>query len=310
MNYAGRPAPSAPESTLPQTAEPTDAPTDPAVRAVYDAIGEALKADAWPTTTPPMTAMNEEYRRQSGTGTCGGADYPGVAACTWGEQSASVSIAIVGDHTAVSYVPAFRELVDRSNGALRVTSLGMYGCPFLDVRIEIGVPELQEACPSRIELDMQEIAALKPQVLVITNDYVLPTRQANGQQLGAAAYTDGVARLIDRVKADVGTVVLLAPPPSGIKPADCYRADGLPKDCITTLGGQWAILGSNERKLAANIDGAWIDTRALYCKSSQCPAFAAGVPIKFDAINLTTEYAQFVADALRALFAGAGVTLG
>ncbi|MGH1522631.1 acyltransferase family protein [Leifsonia sp. L25] len=267
------------------------------------AIATALKEKSWPALDPSMDSVIAGYKRDEATNACANQIFPGLEACTWGAGDAPHSLVIVGDSTSASYVPLLRALAESSNGQLKVSSLGMYGCPFVEFETTNGGESFNKACPGRKEQAIETIAAMKPDIVVVSNTYIPLTKTSDGKTFTPKEYADGVRPFLVRIAPNVGTVLLLAPPPAEKDVRECYSPRTGPDACVSTVPSRWKSMGSAESALATEFDGAWIDSRPLFCVSSRCPAFAAGMPIKFDDIHLTEEYSRHIAPAFVELLA-------
>lgn len=142
-------------------------------------------------------------------------------------------------------------------------------------------PQFEAGCPARKERAITDIAALKPDVLFVAN--------------------------LKQVAPDVGKVVMFAPPPSDKDVRECFSPRNSPDDCVMTVQTFWLERGQVEKRLAGEVGGVWFDPRPLVCVGSRCPAFAAGIPTKFDLVHLTDEYSRHFAPAAGALLSRDGV---
>jgi hypothetical protein len=115
---------------------------------------------------------------------------------------------------------------------------------------------------------------------------------------------------IDRdVVPDVGKLVFLAPPPADKDVRECYSPRASPSACVTTVQDPWKRFGAADAKAATALGGVRIDTRPLFCASDRCPAFADGIPVRFDGTHITDEYGIHIAPAVVALLAENRISL-
>ncbi|GAA4147932.1 acyltransferase family protein [Leifsonia shinshuensis] len=304
-----------PEASAGKTASP--APDDvldgggdrAALESLSAGIKTALGEKSWPELNPSMDSVVAGYEHDPATHACAIAKYPGVESCTWGAADAPHSMAIVGDSTSVAYVAMLRALAEVSGGQLRFTALGMYSCPFVDLPTSSADPALQAACPARKELEIANLATLRPEVLFVTNAPAPYKNTETGKEISVAEYQAGLKRSIEHVASNVGKVVFLAAPPSDKDVRECYSPRTSPAECVTTVPDRWKTFGAADAKTAAAFDGVRIDSRPLFCVSDRCPAFADGIPIKFDSTHITDEYGRHIAPAVVALLAESGVSL-
>jgi hypothetical protein len=168
---------------------------------------------------------------------------------------------------------------------------------------------LAAVCPERKDLEIANVAALKPELLFITNAPAPYKNTETGKEITVSEYQEGVKRLLERVAPDVGKLVFLAAPPVEKDVRQCYSPRTSPSECLTTVQEPWKRFGGADAKAAAAFGGVRIDTRPLFCVSDRCPAFAEGIPVKFDNTHITDEYGRHIAPAVVALLAENGISL-
>jgi peptidoglycan/LPS O-acetylase OafA/YrhL len=281
-----------------------------ALKTIQAELKAALAETSWPETDPSFDSIIAKYTRDEATNACSNQVYPGVEQCTWGDPTAPYSAAIVGDSTSVAYVPLLRALADTSNGQLKVATLGMYSCPFVDVSTAMAIPSFQEACPVRKAQAVDNIIALKPDVLIITNSYLTEKHYPDGGAVTLAEFGKGLDTYLQKVSPSVGTIALVAPPIGDKDIRECYSPRTSPKECVSKVDKTWKARAAAEAKWAKAVPNAvWIDTQELFCVHGSCPAFSAGIPVKFDRVHLTEEYSRHVAGGMTELLASEGVRL-
>lgn len=297
------------EKAAPQTRAPIDVGTsESAVDAISAELKSALAATSWPELDPSMDTVTSTYVGNAEANACAGWNYPGVKACTWGSAAPTRKVAIVGDSTSSKYVPMLRGLSEAPGGAFSVTSFAANNCPFVDIETETADRQSVQACTARKELALTDIATLKPDVLIITNSYLPPHQASDQATVTFREHAQGVQRYIEKLTPDVGRFVLLAPPPADKDVRECLSPRTGPRDCVSTVTSDWKGMAAGDEKLVGD-SVVWIDSRALFCEKSKCPAFADGIPIKFDRTHLTEEYARHIAPAFLALLTEKDVSL-
>ncbi|WP_295117634.1 acyltransferase family protein [uncultured Leifsonia sp.] len=303
-----------PSETGPSQAAP--APVQPgaegqALTTIKAALSAALEATQWPETTPSFDSIVAKYQRDAATDACANPGRPPVDRCTWGSPDAPYSVVLAGDSTSVAYLPLFRALAEGSEGRIKVTSLSMYSCPFIDLATLMNAAS-QAACPDRRAYAVETIASLKPDLLVVTNSYLIQQRYPAGN--GAVTmeeYGDALLSYLTTLSPDVGTIALLAPPSADKDIRECYSPRTSPKECVSQVTAEWKKRAEGDAAWAKRVPNAkWIDTRDLFCVSGRCPAFAAGMPIKFDQVHLTEEYSRHIAAGMTELLAKNDIHLG
>jgi peptidoglycan/LPS O-acetylase OafA/YrhL len=307
------PGPSSAATTSPpadsQSGASPGAGASQALATLENEVKSALAEKNWPELAPSMDSVVAGYEFDESISSCGTSRYPGLDACTWGSPDAPRSIAFVGDSTSLAYLAMFRALAESSNGQVRVTSLGMFSCSFMDITVKVGSPGFQRACPERKQQALADIATLKPDILVVTNAFIELTDLETGEMVSNAELTTGLDAYFAQVAPEVGKLVVLAPPPEVTNVKECYSPGSSPSACVSTIPARWTSTAELYRKALDAYGGVFIDTRKLFCAASKCPAFAAGIPIRFDSIHLTQEYSQHLAPAVVDLFDESGVDL-
>lgn len=306
--YGVRPAPnvhaSAPKSA-PATARVGPEPVGPQSAALRTEIEAALKAGpGWPQLDPTMESV-----------IAGPADAPEIAACadpnaddagcTWGNADAPTRIVVVGDSVGLNYVGPLRDIALKSNGQVQVHSEAMPGCAFAADLIADDEQQVP-ACTARKQEAVDYINTTKPAVVVVSNAYGDKTLQETGQEMEPEAWSDSLHRLVDQLRGSIGKVVFVAAPPADRNPADCFgKAGSSPFDCISTVSQLWRRLADQEKRVASDIGGVWIDSRPWFCANLRfCPGFVGTTPTKHDAEHMSPAYglkiAPVIAESLRA----------
>ncbi|CAM5313629.1 acyltransferase family protein [Leifsonia shinshuensis] len=293
-----------------QTTDVLDAGGDEsALDSLTAELTTALRAKSWPELTPSMDSAVAGYERDDSTIACSNQVFPGLGSCTWGADDAPHSVAIVGDSISVGYVAMLRALAEGSNGQLKATTLGMYACPFVDFETTNGEASFKKACPGRKAQAIDNIAELKPDVVIVSNTYIPLDKASDGAPFTPDEYAAGLRPFLERIRPNTGKVLLLAPPPAEKDVRECYSPRTGPGACVTTVPSRWKAMAKAESALAADFGGAWIDSQRLFCVKSKCPAFAAGMPTKFDHIHHTEEYSRHIAAGFVALLAEQKISL-
>ncbi len=174
-----------------------------------------------------------------------------------------------------------------------------FGCPFSAAAYQ-QVDGTQGACSSHNDTVVQEIGRLRPDVLIVTNEYHEQIQVGATTPVSAAEQAAEVDRELTEVRAEVGTVVLLAPPPGGADLQDCYRPDASPVHCVVRPSQTWIDLADAQRAAANRFHDRFVDPRGWFCSpAGYCPAFVAGVPTMYDATHATQAYMRTIAPVMR-----------
>jgi len=278
---------------------------DPLV-GIADELRLAGEATTWPDDLSP--SLDGAIAATSSTNPARGCfdigATPDTASCTWGDAGAPKHVYLVGDSTALAYAPAFRAMADASGGALRVTTIGLYGCRFTADLIQNSGTGVMDACPQRKHDVAERIRADQPDLVIVSNAFAAG-RTVDGRSLDAAAMT--ASTFAETAGFDVpGRVVLLAPPPLGADLGSCYSRVSSPQDCIVGVDAAWSEFAAASEAAAAAAGERFVSSLPFSCVDGVCPAFAGTTPTKYDSVHLTPAFAEHLSPALHALLVAAG----
>ena len=203
-------------------------------------IATALRATRYPTLHPSMVDATSGNFASERIIACGQDALAPLASCTIGPRNARTRSMSPGDSTSAVYAEAFTSMVDIDAGLAT-------GHP-QRIRLSVLVGRLPGG--GRRAKRMQQ-----PQRDRGAGDQPAPAGRAGrdervppGDSVGATtpvSATEQVAevdRELTQVRAAVGTVVLLAPPPGGADLQDCYRPDASPVRCVVRPSQTWLDL--------------------------------------------------------------------
>lgn len=294
--------------------QPISPPSEPPVRAqaVTSVVGEgaapnidlaaeinaAVGAETWPSLDPTMDEAIEGKQAPADILPCGAVKRLPAERCTWGDPDADRTIMLVGDSVAMTYVEPLKNFVLASNGQWNLRGEAMFGCRFVDITFKDD-NAFNKACPDRKADAVEAINQTRPDVVIIANGY---------GNTDSVEWENGLARLTSQFAANVGRVVLLAAPPTGIKPAECYNRASSPADCLVTVSDAWIERAAAEERAAATIGGTFIDSREWFCTADRfCPSFVGTTPVRSDATHMTPEYADLMSPAFAASLQRSGL---
>jgi peptidoglycan/LPS O-acetylase OafA/YrhL len=262
----------APTSAAP-SAGPAAPVMGPALAALQGELRAALLASTWPAFAEPPDAA-----RTSTVVGCGAKLQP-APTCTWG--SGSHWLYLVGDSTSVAYTNAFIAMMPQLSG-WRLRSAGGSGCPFAATVLNTE-PGNQYAgnCLQRNAALVDEINRTRPKVVVVT---------ARGG-LDRGDITSQLTEL-KKVEHSVGEFVVLPPNPGGKDPGECYTKLSTPTDCVATATANYREELANDRTLATDLHGIFIDPTPFFCVNDYCPEFAGRTPTRRDSVHITEAYSK------------------
>ncbi|WP_125130248.1 acyltransferase family protein [Microbacterium sp. 10M-3C3] len=281
----------------PPVADATTAPAENPTAAVQAALADAVSATSWPQLSPSLDEVIAASSAQNPAHDCFSPDVAlDAGRCTWGSSAAPHHLYLVGDSTAMAYAPAFKKLAEDSGGQWRATTVGLYGCRFTDVLVQNSGAGVMEACPQRKQ-DVGALLAADPADLVVVSNAYTLGRGVDGRPLSATDLVQG-ARAEMAAFGVTGRVVYLAPPPLGGDLGACYSPVTSPANCVTAVDPTWReIEVATENVAAADGDHA-LSSLPFTCWDDVCPAFAGGVPLRYDQTHFTVAYAERIAPVL------------
>ncbi|WP_285035055.1 acyltransferase family protein [Plantibacter sp. ME-Dv--P-095] len=282
------------------------APVGDPLQSIAGELQLATEATSWPDDLSP--SLDDAISATSSTNPARacfdiGAT-PDAGSCTWGDAGAPKHVYLVGDSTALAYAPAFRAIADQSGGALRITTMGLYGCRFTQDLVQNSGAGVMDDCPTRKHDIAERIAADQPDLVIVSNAFT-DGRSTDGRALDAAAMV--ASTLAETAAYQVpGRVVLLAPPPLGAELGSCYSRVSSPQDCAVGVDAAWTDFATASESAAAAAGERFISSLPFSCVDGVCPAFAGTTPTKYDRVHLTPAFAEHIAPAVLQTLQAAG----
>ncbi|PBC44481.1 acyltransferase [Rhodococcus sp. ACPA4] len=288
------------------------APRGPAQDALAAEIATAVAAASWPELAPSLDEVASRTRSGAAglIGDCASLKAPGIEQCTFGNSNAPQTIVVVGDSTAMMFSESFRNIAESSNGQWKVQLLAMSGCAFADRDFTAPNAAIEEACPKHVADVVTHVQAVKPDVVVVSNDFVTRKDLATKAVVSVRDWGQSEESVLKQISDSAGEIVLLTPPPIGGNIRECYTKQSSPSNCVTKVGDAWASTLTETGAVAQRNGWVHVDTLPLYCTPNRlCPSFVGEVPTKADHVHMTIEYANKIVPALREQFADSGVPL-
>lgn len=285
-----------PESSQPTATVPSAAPAaqaqataktpsyGPEVTTLQAQLTAAVRVAEWPDLEPTMDESLATHPQLPGLNDCGNVVSPSPTECIWGNPKATKTMMLTGDSVGVAWMPT---LVKAYGTDWRILMRAQHGCPFNDGSSP------REKCISHINHVLSQVQELKPDVLVVGNNYP-DTEAPDGWAKGLSvmlAKANGATRL-----------VMLASSPHSVDPRTCFKPGSTHTDCVTTVPSSYYRLVAAERRAVESVGGKYVDTAALFCTpEGSCPAFAGKTPMKMDDIHVNLWYAEKIASGLAEL---------
>ena len=291
------------ESAIPQTQ------LGPLATVLRGEIDEALQATEWPPLDPPMESVLEGGTYDAGISACTKDEaVPDPNKCIYGDEGAPTKLVLVGDSVSLGYAGPLRNIVRDSGGRMQLHILAMGSCTFVNDLIDR--PGLRSQCVARKQYAVDLINDIKPTAVIIANWYQSSRVVGSSGFLTPRAWGDSMRAIVDTFRSNVGTVVLLSPPPGDdLDIKACYsNRSSEPPDCIGTVTRTWESLASVEQRVAESVGGKWIDSRAWFCNAGRlCPAFVGDKVTKVDSSHMAPPFGDKITPVIEESLRGSGV---
>lgn len=182
------------------------------------AISEALAATEWPKLDPSIDELGISSRASEWVSDgCLGLEADGALSpeehalnCVYGDPSATHTIAVLGDSVAISYVAALREAI---GPGWQIHVFTMAQCPYADVSVSLMNNSPNPMCEEFRSWSLDQITALQPDRVVLSNTVSSIERLASGAA-GIAATAEFEQGLGDTFQALSGLDVVVLDPPA------------------------------------------------------------------------------------------------
>jgi hypothetical protein len=308
VNYQGIPPSVAEAAQIGADPSDSERKMGPATSALQGEIAEALKATEWPELDPSIESVISQPLVLPEIAACSGQVAQDSGSCTWGADSATTRIVVVGDSIAMTYLGPFKEIALNSAGRVQVHAEAMFGCEFIDDLLYINDENAMAACPGRKQEVIDVINASKPDVVVISNVYVDKKIAGSNRVMTPKEWSESIRRIVDKIGGSTKKIVFLAAPPASVNIEECYgKPSSTPASCIGSITRTWRSRALVEQDLAKSIGGTWADSRLWFCYGGRCPSFVGLTPTKWDIAHMSQEYGLKIAPVIGEALQEAGV---
>lgn len=258
----------------------------PEVTALQKEFEAALGATTWPDLTPTMDEAIASHKELDGVNACGQTT-PGPTDCIWGDPEAKKTAVLLGDSVAIAWMPTLAQVL--GTGDWKIAMRARYGCPFILRSAENDNAD----CRGHKDKVSDDVHDLKPDLVILANNYA--------DEGNLLAWTDSITGMLDQSRL-TENVVVLASPPHGANPEECYTPRSTPFDCVYSTGDWYPKLTEAEQEAIEGQGHKYVHTAPLFCTvEGECPAFAGTIPIRMDAVHIGYWHAQKIAPALAEL---------
>jgi peptidoglycan/LPS O-acetylase OafA/YrhL len=286
---------------VPASAGTGEAPVDGAPAAAGDLgalqtqIRDALTATEWPELVPAVDGLEKAaVPVEDGQG-CGRTDPDDARSCSFGDPK-KPTIMVLGDSTGITLLPTVRAMYESTH---HIRGLTYAGCAVMDVEWDFPDASTKSGCLDFREKAAAAIADEKPEMLFVSNSYgqVLKLASKATGDDAVAEWSAGVQSTVEKVRGDVGEVVLVSSPPVGQPLETCATKVSTPADCTAEIPGAWKVGDRAQEDAATTLGIPYVDTSPLFCFEERCPAFVGTTPTKRDSVHTTPQYATIIIPA-------------
>lgn len=263
----------------------------------------ALSASQWPELTPAIDTLGDEAKapewvKDGCLGDERGAledPTENAARCIYGDEAANKTAVVLGDSVAISYVPGIRAALEPQGYKILVYT--MQQCPAAAVDVIKASKAAHPKCAPFRTWALQQIAAMKPDMVINSSSSGTLARLSSGATGGAAAdeWTEASKKLYAELSASAQQVFVLDPPPRGRKFAECATKISTPADCaskVQQLSLDMTAAGRSALDPAEQTNVHYVNTVGWFCVDGNCPAFAGTSPMHADGAHLTAAYSK------------------
>ncbi|GAB14318.1 putative acetyltransferase [Arthrobacter globiformis NBRC 12137] len=269
----------------------------------------ALSASQWPELTPAIDTLGDaakapEWVEDGCLGDERGAledPAENAARCVYGDEAAKKTAVVLGDSVAISYVPGIRAALEPQGYKIHVYT--MQQCPSAAVDVIKASKSAHPKCAPFRTWALQQIASMKPDMVISSSSTGTLARLASGATGGAAAdeWSEASKKLYTELSASAKQVFVLDPPPRGRKFAECATKISTPANCaskVQQLSLDMTAAGRSALDPAELTNVHFVETVGWFCVAGSCPAFAGTSPMHADGAHLTAAYSTSLGPVL------------
>ena len=218
--------------------------------------------------------------------------------CQFGPQKAPRTAVVLGDSFAIAYMPAIREALGED---FRIQQLTLQECPVWDAATRKFNGSPYPECGQYRDWTWEQVAQLKPDLLVLASSYAEAGVLESGATGQAALdeLSDGYDRALDELVPSAAYTVVLQPPPGSPDLQTCVTRVGAPADCNGIVSGLFQAVAEAERRVADDAGTIYLGTEDWFCFADVCPGFVGTTPVYAEGSHLTVAYSAELGPVLR-----------
>jgi hypothetical protein len=223
--------------------------------------------------------------------------------CVFGDSNGSKTVVLFGDSHAAAWFSGLNLVSQQEHW--RLVFLGKIGCPTADVLVKRINGAWYHSCITWRHNMERKIAALHPNLLVITSsDYVGRAQPDTGHHTThhEKTWLNGVATTFRALRHAADHVAFIANVPRLRQPAyqcvPAHRSNVYPCTMARNQAFQWPNVRRRELQLAESDGIVGIDPAPWFCTATRCPVIANHILIFRDSQHITPEWSKFLAPML------------
>ncbi|MGE2692125.1 acyltransferase family protein [Mycolicibacterium pulveris] len=284
---------------------------DAAVQHAIDQVQTAVTASAATRAVPSNLAppLAEAWAQQDALLYDGCLRQPfqsGQPECAMGDTASPTTVALVGDSHAAMWTPAFQQIATQRSWRLEMLAKG--ACPLLDLPVTNLLGRLADRLGRCGEWRAEIVARLeaeRPRLIVLSLWRGYGTGESlSGYRAYDAAWTEGLTRLVQRLRATGAQVLVLGPIPDPGFVVPVCLSGYLDDVAACTPKRSSAVDESGVAAEAAATTaggGQYADMTDLFCTTELCPVIVGNTLVYLDANHTTLDYTTLLAPVIGAL---------
>jgi peptidoglycan/LPS O-acetylase OafA/YrhL len=288
----------------------------PAVADRWSFVDDALEAESWPANlVPAIDNIRGEDRADEwvvdgclgNEGRADNASEENALKCSYGDPEAGKVAVVLGDSTAISWVPGIRAALEPRG--YRVDVLTFQQCPAVNIETKYSDGSPMPDCQMFREWAMGRIAQLSPDLVVAGSVPATLGRIASGASGEAAAQEWEVAsrESMTALSAIANDVVVLQSSPTRNMTEACQLKGSLPTDCFLGRSPVYNAMLEADRAVAETTNVRFVETGSWFCApDGRCPAFVGTSPVVVDGAHLTKQQSAALGPVLAEVLVPAG----
>lgn len=270
-------------------------------------VDEALRQKAWPKMPFDDSDLANQRAPQWIKQGCLGGDVNSESdpmknslRCVFGNPSASRTVVLIGDSTAISYLPG---LIAAARGTWRIETFTVQQCPAIQIQVKFGDGAAHLPCDTFHKNVLAHLRATRPDLVVLTSSPDSSYRLLSGAVDTAAQeeWRDASATTLSSMSRYAARVAMLDSPPSTQSVQECHTPFSAPADCSGGLDPVYLRQIEAQHQATQGLQHViYPDTLNWFCNSEGvCPVLLGDLPQTVDGRHLLEQQAVRLGPLMR-----------